>query len=392
MSANCLRRFGLGILLFLAGCGVPEPVPDFQLQPVAFSRLEGWSDDDQARALDAFRRSCERLERYGDDVAMGRRDYAGRIGDWRPACDAAFAVAGTEGARSFFEQYFQPFAVLGDGEAEGQFTGYFEPLVTGARTPGGPFSVPLRRVPDDLVQVDLGLFAEDLSGRKITGRVADGTLEPYFDRASIEQGALDGRGLEVFWLDDPVDKFFLQIQGSGQVRLPDGETVRVGYAGQNGRSYRAIGRDLIEMGELTIETVSLQSIRAWLEAHPDRAAELMNRNPSYVFFHELEGLADAPGPLGSQSVPLEPGRSLAVDRAFLPLGVPVWLETVAPFPDGERPLRRLMIAQDTGGAIKGAVRGDVFWGAGPLAEHVAGHMNSRGRYYILLPRTLAASS
>ena len=191
---------------------------------------------------------------------------------------------------------------------------------------------------------------------------------------------------------DPIQKFFLQIQGSGLVRLPDGRTVRVGYADQNGRAYRPIGRDLVEMGELAREEVSLQSIDAWLRAHPERADELMDKNPSYVFFTVL-GEADAlEGPLGAQGVPLLAGRSLAVDRRFVPYGAPLWLETTAPFPDGERTLQRLMIAQDTGGAIRGGVRGDVFWGAGDLAAHVAGHMNSRGRYYLFLPKAAVPTS
>ena len=197
---------------------------------------------------------------------------------------------------------------------------------------------------------------------------------------------------ELLWVDDPIRKFFLQIQGSGLVQLPDGRLLRVGYADQNGRAYRPIGRDLVEMGELSREEVSLQTIDAWLRAHPDRADEIMDKNPSYVFF-QLLGEADTlEGPLGAQGVPLLAGRSLAVDRRYIPYGAPVWLETDAPFPDGDRPFRRLMVAQDTGGAIKGGVRGDVFWGSGDLAEFVAGHMNSRGSYYVLLPKAAVPAS
>jgi membrane-bound lytic murein transglycosylase A len=215
---------------------------------------------------------------------------------------------------------------------------------------------------------------------------------PYHSRAEIEGGALAGRELELLWVDDAIAKFFLQIQGSGQVRLDDGRVVRVGYATQNGHPYRAIGRDLIEIGALTRDEVSLQTIRAWLQAHPRDAAAIMARNRSYIFFQEHPELAAADGPLGAQGVPLTAGRSLAVDRRYVPLGVPLWLETSVPAPEGPAPLRRLMVAQDTGGAIKGVVRGDVFWGGGERAEAVAGRMKSTGRYAVLLPRALVPTS
>jgi membrane-bound lytic murein transglycosylase A len=234
----------------------------------------------------------------------------------------------------------------------------------------------------------------ELKGKHISGRVAGDQLVPYHDRAAITtKAALAGQNLELFWTDDPVAAFFLEIQGSGQLVLPDGHRARVGYAGQNGRTYRAIGKDLVEAGAIPKEGVSLQAIRDWLRANPDAAAEMMSRNPSYVFFRELRGVAEGDGPLGAQGVPLTPGRSLAVDRRFLPLGVPLWLETVVPVMDGpDAEFRHLVIAQDTGGAIKGPVRGDLFWGAGPEAEHGAGHMQSRGGYFALLPRSLAPAT
>jgi len=246
--------------------------------------------------------------------------------------------------------------------------------------------------PGDIISVELGLFSADFDGERVRGRLVGNRLEPYFSRGEIERGALDGRALELAWVDDPIKKFFLQIQGSGLVRLDDGRLLRVGYADQNGRVYRAIGRDLIEMGELTREEVSLQTIDAWLRANPDRAEEIMDKNPSYVFFQLLGEADELEGPLGAQGVPLQAGRSLAVDRRFIPYGAPIWLETTAPLPDGEQVLRRLMIAQDTGGAIRGGVRGDVFWGAGDLAEFVAGHMNNRGSYYVMLPKAAVPTS
>lgn len=379
-------------IVLLAGCEPPTPAP-FVLEPVTFAALDGWSDDTPSAALVAFRRSCAPLLGRDPAAPFAALPEAGSNAEWQAACRAAeaAAAAGEPATRAFFEDWFLPYRVLAEGESEGLFTGYYEPLLTGSLAPI-PGGAPLRRAPGDIVTVELGQFADDLADRRVRGRVNGDRLVPYFDRGEIERGALDGRGLELVWVDDPIQKFFLQIQGSGLVRLDDGRLVRVGYADQNGRAYRPIGRDLVEMGELSRETVSLQTIDAWLRANPERAEALMDRNRSYVFF-QLLGEAEAlEGPLGAQGVPLLAERSLAVDRRYIPYGAPLWLETTAPFPDGERPVRRLMIAQDTGGAIRGGVRGDVFWGAGDLAEFVAGHMNSRGRYYLLLPRAAVPAS
>jgi membrane-bound lytic murein transglycosylase A len=388
--------FGLAALAaaLVSSCAERKPAePMVELRPVGFADLAGWPDDDPGAALAAFRRSCEVLARRAPGDRMGREPWAGTVGDWRPACAEAEGVApGAEAARDFLERSFVPAAITDRGQPEGLFTGYYELLLHGSRSPDARYRVPLHRRPPELVAVDLGDFDEALSGRRIAGRVVDGRLRPYPSRAEIDAGSLAGRGLELLWVDDPIGKFFLQIQGSGLVELPDGQRLRIGYADQNGRAYRAIGRDLVEMGELDREAVSLQTIRGWLRAHPDRAPALMERNPSYVFFREHGDAATTPGPLGAQNVALTPERSIAVDRRFVPLGVPLWLDTMAPYPEGECPFRRLVVAQDTGGAITGPVRGDVFWGSGELAEHVAGHMQSRGRWFVLLPRGLAPSS
>jgi membrane-bound lytic murein transglycosylase A len=301
-------------------------------------------------------------------------------------------VTDAEQARGFFEDWFQPYWVTDAGAADGLFTGYYEPLLFGSRDAGGRYTVPLYRAPADLVRVDLGRFDPELSGYSISGRIEGNQFVPYYSRAEIEAGALDGRGLELLWVDDAVDKFFLQIQGSGQVRLADGSLTRVGYAGQNGHPYRAIGRDLIELGALERAEVSLQSIRAWLEANPSSATTIMDRNRSYIFFEERRDLGPDDGPLGAQGVPLTAGRSLAVDLRHIPLGAPLWLETTVPWPEGPAPFRHLMIAQDTGGAIDGIVRGDVFFGAGARAEAAAGRMKSGGRYAILLPKSQVPTS
>jgi membrane-bound lytic murein transglycosylase A len=291
---------------------------------------------------------------------------------------------GAAAARAFFEQWFQPLAVLDGGDPVGLFTGYYAPVVEGSRVREGRFTVPLHRTPPELVMVDLGLFRPSLKGERIAGRVEGNRLVPFASRPEIVAGALDGRGLEIMWLADPVDAFFLQIQGSGLVRLPDGSLVRLGYAGQNGHPYTAVGRLLVERGEMTLAEASMQSIRDWVTRNPERGTALLDENLSYVFFEEQQ----AEGAIGAQGVVLTPGRSLAVDRKYLPLGAPVWLDSAAP--DGARALRRLVVAQDTGGAIRGVVRGDFYWGEGEAAERQAGPMKDRGRYFVLLPRPLAA--
>jgi membrane-bound lytic murein transglycosylase A len=334
-------------------------------EKVTFEALPGWAADDHAAALAAFLTSCPRFK-AALPMAKG-------AGDARAACEAARRVPPGDpaAARKLFERHFTPYAVSADGNREGLFTGYFEPLLFGADRPDTRFRVPLYRPPADLATA-----------------LAEG--QPHLSRSDIDAGALSGRNLELLWVDDPLDAFFLHIQGSGRVAMPDGRIVRVGFAGKNGHPYVAIGRELIARGAMTRDEVSMPAIRAWLEANPAEAARVMALNPSYVYFRTLDGdgRGAAVGPTGAMGVPLTPGRSLAVDPAFVPYGTPVWLDTV--YSPGDplapaRPLRRLLIAQDTGTAIKGAVRGDVFWGHGPEAAARAGVMKSPGRWYLLLP-------
>lgn len=381
----------IGLLLAVASCAAPPGPPRLDLDKISFTDLRGWRDDAQSRALAAFRRSCDKMTAAPDHRALGGSDgVGGRMANWRGPCAAASTVAEADdhAARQFFEAYFTPFRLSDRGQTEGLFTGYYEPLLSGAKTPGGRFTVPIHGLPADLVTVNLGLFFDDLGKRRITGRVVDGALAPYPRRDQIAAGALDGKAPVLAWVDDPLDAFFLHVQGSGRIGLAGGGVMRVGYAGANGRTYVSIGRALIKRGAISQEEVSLQSIRAWLTANPDQAADILALNPSYVFFRELAG----DGPLGAQGVALTPGRSLAVDRAYLPLGAPIWLDIMIPpaaagGPD--RALRRLVVAQDTGGAIKGPLRGDLFWGFGPEAEWVAGRMKHSGGYALLLPKTLA---
>ena len=385
-------------LALLSACTVPqEPTttagkPELGLRPVAFAALPGWAQGDPAQAMPAFLQTCARLVAMTPDQKLGGAGTAAALGGtpaaWRASCEAAPAVpqGDSAAARSFFETWFQPYAVsnAATGGASGLFTGYYEPEVAGSRSPGGRYTTPLLGKPDDLVQVDLGQFAPDLKGRTIAGRVDGRTFVPYYDRAQIEAGALAHDRLGLLWLADPIDAFVLQIQGSGRVRLPDGHVVRVSYAAQNGRPYVPLGRVLAQDGDIPLKQVSMQSIRAWLAAHPDQAAAMMDQNPSYVFFRELDGLPDDQGPPGALGAPLTPGRSIAVDRHFLPLGAPVFVATTDPLTHA--PIRRLMQAQDLGGAITGPVRADIFWGWGPDAEARAGLMKSQGTDYVLLPR------
>ena len=385
----------LALLACAAAPKRPEPpaAARFELRPISFDALPGWGVDDPREALDAFHRSCATLAQRDAAIPMAADPLFGQVGDWSAVCaEATAAGSSADQVRAFVEDRFSPYLVLDGSNPEGLFTGYYEPLLNGSRRFGGPYTVPLYRPPADLLRIDLGRFNPELSGYAIYGRIADREFVPYYSRRDIDSGGLAGRGLELLWVDDPIDKFFLQIQGSGQVRLDDGSLIRVGYAGQNGQPYHAIGRDLIEMGVLTREQVTMPAIRAWLEQHPNAALDIMERNRSYIFFEERPELAPDEGPLGAEGVSLTAGRSLAVDPRFIPFGVPVWLDTTAPFPEGEGPLRRLMVAQDTGGAIKGVVRGDVFWGAGERAEAIAGSMKSRGRYAILLPKALTPVS
>ena len=382
----------------LAGCAtnqpppVPAPAPLIRLDSAQFIELEAWPQSDPRDALQAFVRSCAVLAAKPDDAQLGGVNYAGTAAEWRHVCDVAALVStdGPDAVRGFFESEFVPYRV-GQATGAGLFTGYYEPELRGSRTRHGAYQTPLYGVPLDLVNVDLGLFRETLKGQRIVGKVADGRLIPYPARAEIESAGL-GSAAPILYVDDPVDAFFLQIQGSGRVVLDDGSVVRAAYAAQNGRPYTAIGAVLIQRGELTRDTVSMQSIRAWLAEHPAEAPQLMNANASYVFFEERAIGDPRLGAVGAGGVPLTPEASLAVDLTVHALGVPVWLETTAPDPDQAKPERtfdRLLVMQDTGGAIRGPVRGDVYWGYGVDAGSIAGRMRSQGRMIVLLPRSVA---
>ena len=312
---------------------------------------------------------------------MSGAGYAGTVADWRTPCAAAQGNSQGE-ARSFFEKNFTPYAVDGDA----LFTGYYEPEIRGRRTRNGAFQTPVYGLPDDLVRADLGLFNPKLKGEHISGRLDGHRLAPYATRAEINAqiNAKTPPAPVLFYTDDPIALFFLQIQGSGRVVFDDGSNARIAYAGENGQPYTAIGRTLIADGSLTREEVSLQSIRAWLLAHPDRAQSVMDTNKSYIFFQERP-VGDATlGSTGTLGAALTPMASIAVDARLHALGAPFYLAA-----DGPDPLHGLLIAEDTGGAIRGAARADIFFGFGPEAEHRAGLMKAPGKFTLLLPNALA---
>jgi membrane-bound lytic murein transglycosylase A len=367
-----------------------EKKAELKLSPVSFTVLEGWATDNQSAALGAFLQSCTRIEAAAPERPLGGK-IKGTLAALKMPCALARQLnPGDDGAaRRFFEQEFVPYRVADGPEPLGLFTGYFEPELNGALKPGSRYAIPLFGRPKDLVTVDLGLFREALKGERLAGRVEDGVLKPYPARAEITQGVLDGQAPILAWADNPIDVFFLQIQGSGRLRLPDGTLRRLGYDSTNGRPFLAIGRVLIERGAVSQEDVSMQAIRHWLDSNPSDAEAVMNLNQSFVFFRWIDHVKPADGPLGAEGVPLSAGRSLAVDRRFLPFGLPLWLETSASPPTGApEPYHRLMIAQDTGGAITGPVRGDIFFGTGAEAGERAGRMKAPGHYFLLLPRTL----
>ncbi|MGZ8316505.1 MAG: murein transglycosylase A [Telluria sp.] len=341
------------------------------MTPTTFSALPGWDRDELREAWPAFMNSCIVLVRKAD---------------WKEACTAARVVDALDAAavRSFFEMYFVPNQLRTvDGADTGLITGYYEPMLRGARKRGGEFQTPLYKVPDDLLLVDLASVYPSLKGMRLRGRLVGNKVVPYRTRAEIERA--DASGKELLWVDNAVDAFFLEVQGSGRVELADtGETVRVAYAEQNGHPYKAIGRWLIDQGELTSAEATMQGIKRWIELNPTRRQELFNVNPSYIFFKE-ERLPDPRvGPKGALGVALTPARSVAIDPKFVPLGAPMFLATTEAGSD--LPMQRLVMGQDTGGAIRGEIRADFFYGFGNEAGEKAGRMKQRGQVWVLMPR------
>ncbi len=362
-----------GVICLLVSCVTAPPRAPGIGQAVSWAELPGWQEDRLAQAWPALQSSCQK---------MPARDAR-----WQDLCSdtALYPNPDDETARAFFETRFIAHEVSGrNGAADGFITGYYEPLLPGSLVRTERFRYPVYGRPDDLVTVDLGGLYPELQGKRYRGRLNGNRVVPYYSRAEISDGKRPPDSAVIAWVDDPVALFILEIQGSGRIRLPDGRMLYVGYADQNGHPYVPIGRTLVESGALTLEEATMPAIRAWLSANPDKAREVLNSNPSYVFFMQRE--SGEAGPVGALNVPLQPERSIAVDPRFIPLGSPVWFETSLPG-DGEgRPYRRLVFAQDAGGAIRGAARADLFLGFGEKAERVAGAMRQRGKLYVLLPR------
>ncbi len=374
-NADALRFLGsicVVLVLFLHGCELYRPEPGIG-QAISWEDLPAWREDRFTEAWPALLQGCRVLPR--------------RSAEWERICARATSLGDIDDsvARRFFEQEFRAHRVNAAGaDGKGLVTGYYEPLLHGSRVPDERYRYPVYGRPADLIRVDLAELYPELEGKKVRGRLEGSRLVPYYARGEIDAGASSPlAGNELLWVDDPVALFFLHVQGSGRVKLPDGELIAVGYADQNGQPYSSIGRILIERGEIPRERISLFSIRDWLRSHPDEASALLSSNRSYVFFQLREATDEHAR--GSLNVPLTPGRSIAVDRRNIPLGVPVWLDTTYPG-SGGRELRRLTFAQDTGGAIKGYARADLFWGNGAEAERLAGEMKQDARLFVLLPR------
>jgi membrane-bound lytic murein transglycosylase A len=372
-----IRRALPLLLVLLAGCATPpKPVAMAPAQPYApfavskWEMLPDWQTVDLQPAWSAFSQSCNALKARPA---------------WQPICARASGMTqpDNDALRSFFEQSFTPYQVYNpDGTSQGLITGYYEPRLYGSRVRTTRFRYPLYGPPGDLLTIDLGEVYPQLKDLHLRGRLQGNRVVPYYSRSEIDNGKAPLKGHELFWVDNAVDLFFLQIQGSGRIELPDGSVVKVGYAEQNGQPYNSIGRKLVEMGALKLEDASMQNIKLWAGQHPEQLAGLLEQNPSYVFFRELPN--DLPAPLGALGVPLTNEYSLAVDSRTIPLGAPVFLSTT--YPNTSAPLNRLMLAQDTGGAIKGPVRGDFFWGFGEQAGAQAGKMKQPGQMWVLFPK------
>ncbi|ATX78821.1 membrane-bound lytic murein transglycosylase A [Mariprofundus aestuarium] len=358
--------------LLLAACPskrVEEtPVKEPSFVKSDWQTLPEWTQVGLASSLEALSAEC---------VSLKRKEQ------WQQICAEAslLDISNNEALRLFFETHFTPWQLRNDdGSDQGLITGYYEPLLYGSREKSERYRFPVYGVPDDLLIIDLAELYPQLKGMRLRGRVEGKRVVPYHDRAAIDSKHAP-EGKEILWVDDEIGLFFLQVQGSGRIQLPDGSIVKLGYANQNGHPYNSIGKRLVEMGEMTVDQASMQSIRQWGVDHPERLKELLYSNPSYVFFREMpDSLKSAVGAMG---VPLTAGYSMAVDRRTIPLGMPVYLSTT--WPNSEAPLNRLMLAQDVGGAIKGTIRGDFFWGFGAEAGKNAGSMKQQGRMWVFFP-------
>jgi membrane-bound lytic murein transglycosylase A len=383
-----LAAFCLGASQPASSAQPPLKIPNAQLEPLAWSDLGGWGDDDHLAAFKAFMDSCRAIL---PRTSPGRE--AGPMFDaLQHVCRRArnYAATDNEKARGFFEMNFRPVRITTLGEAAGFLTGYYEPIVEGSRTWSQEFQVPVYRKPSNLIAGGRRRITDGFPNKGTVGRkFGRKKIVPYYDRGEIEEGVLTGRNLEICWLHDPIDLLFIQIQGSARIRMEDGSIVRINYAAHNGYPYQPVGRYLIENGAIPREEMSMDRIRKWMEENPDDAREIRAKNRSYVFFREA-ALSAVEEPKGAQGVSLTPGRSIAVDKALHIYGTPFYIEADLPI-DSTQPttkFRRLMVGQDTGSAIVGPARADLYFGAGQEAGTIAGRIRHPGRFAMLVPREL----
>ena|GEM_PF-283165 len=366
----------------------PLRFPNSQIEPLAWHEIKGWMEDDHAEALSAFLASCKAILRSSPKSRAERGETYRALFE---VCGRAMAAlpVNEAGARKFFEENFRPVRISATGEKDGFFTGYYEPVIEGSRTPSEIYTTPLYRRPPDLVTQRLRRSGgKGKAGKRVVKRAT----APYYDRAQIEDGVLDGRGLEICWVKSPIDAFFAEIQGSVRVRLDDGHVIRLNYADKNGHPYTAVGRFLIERGYVSKEEISMQKIREYMEKFPEEGKKLRRENKSFVFFRETE-LSEYDEAIGAQGISLTAARSIAVDRKLHTYGLPVFVNAYLPIAS-EKPdtwFRRLMVAQDTGGAIIGPARADIYLGAGEEAERAAGRFKHPGQFVMLVPNELDPS-
>lgn len=376
-----MKNFGLFFLILLiAGCVTGKKSADesgIYLKQAAFSQLQGFEHDNISEAAQAFELSCESVQKNPKILEKGEIKINSQA--YLNVCEKfkRLKVKNNDVLRAFFKTNFTPYLVTHNGSPVGKFTSYYEAELKASKTKHGKYQYPIYGKPNDLIEINLKDFDEDLPNKRILGRVQNNKLIPYFTREQIEKSGIDAP--VILWGDDKVDIFLMQIQGSAVALLDDGSNVRVSYADNNGHRFVGIGGLLLKKGILKQGEASMDKIRDWLKDNPEIADVNMNENPRFIF-HKI---SDAKGPIGALGVPLTAGRSLAVDTAFMPLGALLWLETSEP---SGKPLNKLVVAQDIGAAIKGAVRGDYFWGHGEEALLQAGKMNAQGQYYILMPK------
>lgn len=396
-----LAVFGVGFVLSLVAsasadncppAGDAEPPPpkhdQLKLTRAKFSDLPGWADDKHAEAIVSFLRSCEKIGELKDSEPVGHDGHGGTAKQWRKACAAAKKLkpGDNAAAKVMFEAEFVPYLAAGKSGPDGKLTGYFVQEIRASRQKKGKYKYPIYDRPKDLVMVDLSKHIPDAAGRRIWGRLDEkGNVVPFPTRKEIREGALANQKLEIMYADDPVDVLFAHIEGSAKAVMDDGSTVWLEFAGKNGRAYRGVGGVLKSMGQLTAPgSGTMQGIRKWFADNPTKFDEVVDQSHSFVFFHESK----TPGAVGSQMVILTAERSMAIDRAFIAHGTPIWVQTRAPVVGkaGSEPWTKLLIAQDTGGGILGAVRGDIYWGDDTAAAEKGGRMGGPGKYWLLLPR------